>query len=823
MDPFEEAFNAYIRAYLPQWRYDPDGGEPEAAFLLAAKELVEDSRTRLASLPRKHEVEFLNGWELEPLEPSPMNAYAALASPEGRPVRQGTAFYLSGDGNRLWRAAEDTRAEPARLADQTLSSGKLGKLVPLPPPTKKQPTRLFDYRTGNIWRPTVQFTRPDCFASEGGCAAALALPDASGGLLDFLSDGARTAWTLLRAGGEEVPVGNPAAADGELLFKLPAAPEAVGLRASARPGCVPPGDSAGAAYVRTERTALPPNLVWNNAGVCPAGTWLPFGDAPDVWETCYLSCPDALALRGARMTVSFTLSFRTKEELLPGMDQEPEYRPVMRRMPAPPPPVREIRVNRAVWEYWNGSAWFPLPGTEAYTGCFDRQEEEPVQIEARFAWPEDAAPCETGGMTGHWLRWRVARADGGGWLPRRFYAPEVTGLTFSATLENAPAAISARGALTDGFQPAAEPYAPLFPALEPGGDCWWLGFDRPPGGTTLRLYLSLQERVPGGTLSAWEAMDGGGEHPLALEDGTDGFAHSGILTLHDVRGGKALRFQARRWWLCLRDESGRLALGRRFPQLENLACGAVRLTAEGEGDCLAGEPLAPLRGGALSGATLTGGFGGAGRESDAACLSRAKAMRHCLGRGVSALDIDQLICGKFRDVLRTCCVPDGGAVRIGILMRDPAHHEAAFAGRREQILRLVKQASVLPALGKRIELQEASFYLMGAMVWLRPAEDVPARDIRLAVQEALDRFLNPATGNFQGDGWQFGALPTWGETRNFLQANVPGAAFMKLLLTAVAPDGRELEPDRIQDAFALPLPGSYTVHMMRGEEPAWNP
>ena len=71
-DSFWTAYREYIRSYLPQWRYDPESGEIESAVLLTTAEMIEDSRTRLARLPQKHELAFLRGWELAPLEAEPM-------------------------------------------------------------------------------------------------------------------------------------------------------------------------------------------------------------------------------------------------------------------------------------------------------------------------------------------------------------------------------------------------------------------------------------------------------------------------------------------------------------------------------------------------------------------------------------------------------------------------------------------------------------------------------------------------------------------------------------------------------------------------------
>ena len=377
--------------------------------------------------------------------------------------------------------------------------------------------------------------------------------------------------------------------------------------------------------------------------------------------------------------------------------------------------------------------------------------------------------------------------------------------------------VSARGQTENLFYPLENPRLPLFQPISPAGNCWWLGFDRPPSGPLLRLYLSLQTWVPGGQFSAWEIMGDGREHSLTLEDGTDGLSHSGVITLNDIQGQESARFGLRRWWLCLRDDSGRLSEGRRFPHLAALDCGAVRLQSDGGAPCRKGEPLSPLRGGTLRAVTLTEGFGGAAEETRADLLRRARALRHHWGRCVSAEDAEELICTRLRDVLRIRCVQEGDTLSVAALMRDVSCHAAAFALRRDEISRLLERHSALPALGLRIAVREPVFYPVSAMVWLSPAEELPVETVRRRVCDALDHFLHPAAGHFQGNGWRIGSLPNEMEARNYLQACLPEFSIVKLLLTAALPDGREIDCALVKDPYALPLPGVHTVHLTHRE------
>lgn len=819
MDLFWDTYQAYLRSYLPQWRYAAAGGEPESAVLRAAVELIEASRARMADLTQKHELAFLEGWKLDPLEADPVYVCAALTAPEGVPVPAGTELYMSGDGARLWQTAEDAQAEPVRLTEQFLTGR--GKQILLPLPALEQPVRLFDFHREGLPGPELQFSHPDAFSSQGGCQIELTLSRQFSKLLDFADCGEGVRWSLVSTSGDAAALAFPVKTENSLRFQLPAAPDGCALRVSL-PAFALPAEAAGAVTVRTERREQPPAMIWDGDIPLGGARWLPFGPTPELWRVCYFSCPDTLALRGAWLTVSFALSFQVYEEQLPGMDKGPEYRPIMRRLPPPAPSVHQVRADQVLWEYWNGRTWLPIPGTEGFTGSFAAAGQETVQVEARFLWPADAAPCEVGGQTGLWLRWRVGRVGNGGWLPRRCYAPEITGLRFSALLENSPVSVSLRAWNENQFFPLSDPRSLLFQTAILEGDCWWLGFDRPPSGPLLRMHLSLQSRLPGGILTAWEAAEGR-NRPLTLEDGTGGLSHSGMITINGIQGGLDIRFGLRRWWLCLQDESGQLSQGRRFPCLEELSCGAVRLQGASGERCRKGEPLAPLRGGPLRAVTLTGSFGGASGEDRAALLRRARGIRHHQGRCVSALDVEQLICGRLRDVLRTRCLRRADILHIAVLMRDTRHHETAFAVRREEIRRLLERDSVLPTLGLEIAVQEPVFYPINAMVWLRTTEEIPLETIRSWVCEALNRFLGPAAGHFQGEGWPIGRLPAEMETRNFLQDKLPGLVVVRSLLTAVTPDGREMDCIKISDPFSLPVPGAYTVHILQGEGQSCTP
>ena len=807
----------YARAYLPEWQQRTDSSEPEKALLAAAAALLENTCRHMERLPEKHERAFLEPWDREPQGAVPMHVCAALSAAEACAVPAGSAFYLSGDGTRLWRTIEDANAGPARLAAQLLVSPEQDQILPLALPEAKAPAALFDFSAPGAVHREVRFAHPDAFASQVGCTCLLSFPDAPPALTGLLADRDRTAWSLWD-GELSVPAEPPVQEGASLRFVLPPAPAARVLLARTLPGGRPPDGRLGRVFVSAERHARP-GLAVTDEGPW-SGRLLPFGGLPEVWRSCCLSCPEVLSLRGAALTVRFAVSFTVREDALPGLE-EPEYRPIMRRLPPTPPEPHTLFAEVTVWEYWNGAAWLPLSDTAAVSGCFAPQGTDTVQIEARFRWPSDAAPCEVQGQPGFWLRWRVRQASGMGWLPRRVHVPEVSGVSFSAVLQDDPVSVTHRNGLEAAFTPAER--EPLFPAV--GGDAeeWWLAFEPPPA-DPLRLCLTLARGGCGGMLSAWEATQCG-LRPLRMEDGTDGLRRSGMISLSGLSGICSERFGKTAWWLCLRDESGALSRARQRPLLAGLACGAVRLRAEGNDTCTAGEPLLPLRGGMLRGTCLTDGFGGCPPETDESLVRRLRQGRSHLGRAVTAHDLEWLACGELRDLVQLRCIREGDTLLVGVLLRDTECHAAAFALRAETVVGLLRQASPAEALGLDLRVREPSFYPLDLSLWVQSGA-ISYQTSHSVLIKVLARFLHPVTGNFHGRGWRMGSLPTQDQLCSCIQAALPGVRVIRLLITARTPDGRETDAAQIHDPFALPLNGSHHIHALgKGEghepDPVW--
>lgn len=815
MQTMDERFLSRIGSYLPAWQIRPGDGQPEAAVLYAAWRMLDDTRMRMARLPEKHEIEFLRAWGLEPTEPTPMSAYAALSAPLGETVPAESQFYLAGNGTRLWKTTQTVYAESLQLTCQILESGRLGRLLPLSPPTEDTPSRLFDFRAAGEQRQAARFAHSDAFRSLTGCTVCLSIQAEDTNLACFLSDAAQVRWSLELENENVQALEMPHQQGTNLFFDLPPAPTATAIIADILPGAATPDAMCSGACVSAKRDPMPYQTALCEEAAVTAGDFHPFGFRLEPWRTCYVCCPDAFSLRGAQVTISYTLSESVREERFPGTDQPPVYRPVMRRLPTPPTPPCDVYAQSVLWEYWNGNIWLPIPDMQTILSDFSTEGISEKRIQHQIRWPADAQPCEVQGQRNYWLRWRVTQTDDSGTMPRRIHVPEVRQFCSEAILESAPVEISIGSGLTTQFQRwHGNADAPFFPALGPEKDGWWLRFDRTPYGESLSLFVALTGRTAGTQLTAWESTPEG-LHPLMLEDGTDGLRHSGLLRLTDMRFTQTEQFGQNGWWICFRDENGVLSRGKVFPLLSGLYAGAVCLQAISEDTCVCGESALPFQGGAISGVILTNSFGGAPLESDDEILSRARLRRHHLGRGVSASDMAQLIREQFHDVLQAHIVREENRIAVTVLMRDAHQHSAAFSRRKKDIVHLLMTKTVIPTLGLAVEVREPNFYPISAMIWIRTAPNCDFQTDSEAVRCALTQFLNPVTGGFQGNGWRIGKLPESMELQNYLRNCLPSLKVMKILLTTVTPQGAELDYAQVRDPLALPVSGNHTIRAVK--------
>lgn len=133
---------------------------------------------------------------------------------------------------------------------------------------------------------------------------------------------------------------------------------------------------------------------------------LPFGTSPEEASCCYLSCDRIMAGGENELVLRFRESF-LKEERLPEPPPE-EYKKLYKKHPwlQAMETVQEWKPEETKWEYFNGTLWHILPGSESWqTFCGTEAGERTY----RWTRPADMEPCMVEGEEHFYLRLRLSR------------------------------------------------------------------------------------------------------------------------------------------------------------------------------------------------------------------------------------------------------------------------------------------------------------------------------------------------------------------------------------------------------------------------------
>lgn len=212
--------------------------------------------------------------------------------------------------------------------------------------------------------------------------------------------------------------------------------------------------------------------------------------------------------------------------------------------------------------------------------------------------------------------------------------------------------------------------------------------------------------------------------------------------------------------------------------------------------------------------------GGCDQETLGEALNRGGAMLRHGDRAVTASDFQQLALEASRAIVRTKCFAnrDGlgkksaGQVTLVVLLRDYEAGGDLFPSVRATVQRHIASrcGGNLTAMG-RLHVVAPRFLELSAKVELQVATFNHVFGVRQEVRQRLDKFLNPLTGNFDGQGWPIGQIPNETQLRNCLSGVANMVYLEHISITAMA-EGMELTLDDLKDThYGLPTSGDHHI------------
>lgn len=210
---------------------------------------------------------------------------------------------------------------------------------------------------------------------------------------------------------------------------------------------------------------------------------------------------------------------------------------------------------------------------------------------------------------------------------------------------------------------------------------------------------------------------------------------------------------------------------------------------------------------------ITGGCGG---ESGEERIRRAADLVLNQNRAVSIADYEAAALRADRSVKRVRAVQENGMLTIVVLLKETDAPEEALERAAENIREeLKKRASVTVVRENRIRIIRAVFVELNLTVRGTLAEGARYQEVYAGILNKLARYLNPVNGDFGGEGFEIGHLPT--RTRLFhYMKTVPGLGAVKSLEISCfernAQGGREISYESARSLpFTVPVNGTHRI------------
>lgn len=361
------------------------------------------------------------------------------------------------------------------------------------------------------------------------------------------------------------------------------------------------------------------------------------------------------------------------------------------------------------------------------------------------------------------------------------------------------------------------------------GEYWLLTFDRPlTQGVISVLFLKMQPEGKEEAVYCWEYYGAGGWTALPVLDGTGGFAHGGIVRFAATSDFTKLEIGENTGWsIRIRPEKGRL-LPERLP---SVYMNGVKVIADDLGEK---GNIKPGQGHRLK---KTVGFvsvienpdyfcGGSEEETfEMAALRTGARLRHQF-RAVTPGDYERLVRENCRDVERVRCFAgyeeqgarQWGTVTVAVLLKNYLEGQPYFYRVREGLYEFFRD-KVNSGMneGQRLFITAPRFIRMDVKATLCVRDYTLVMPVQDRAGAALEKFLHPVTGGYEGSGWDMGILPEHGQIKNCLQ-HVPGVFYVKQLTCLCFEERNGFWEETVWEwasdfPWCLPVPGSFRVEV----------
>ncbi|MCR4798661.1 MAG: hypothetical protein K5853_09515 [Lachnospiraceae bacterium] len=180
---------------------------------------------------------------------------------------------------------------------------------------------------------------------------------------------------------------------------------------------------------------VPPENISDDNNDMPVDRFTPFTDILSVYNECFIGHDTYFAKKGARVTVSFELSFEEHRIALTAPEVDLSLKIIKKKPKTVDTEVyADAFVDEISIEYYNGIGWKRLATDMDISTIFAKTEAR--HIEFSFVVPDDWEPLNAGAYDGRSIRLQIMKSDNCYLRPAIHHYPVITDLKFSYSFED---------------------------------------------------------------------------------------------------------------------------------------------------------------------------------------------------------------------------------------------------------------------------------------------------------------------------------------------------------------------------------------------------
>lgn len=580
-----QSIAANAAGYTPEWNFNQENPDIGSALAYVYADMMEDTVKQLKRLEYKNCLAFFNCLGAKQNSASPAKGFAVLRlvqdAPAGTEVEMHTRMAAEDGEIVRFETEEDLYVTPAQPVCMYLTDGHRDAIYKISDDMQNQkgPVVLFRGKGENLQCHEIYLTHDDILNIKGEAYIEISLYShgtrlIQGNMLQLLADPSVADFSYWTGEKWQEFSRVTVTQRGLMLQKdgsLPAfekvrteEPETYMVRCRAK-------DIATIGQITVEKILLQsrgkgilPQYIYGAGAECSQKEFLPFGERMNLYEEVYIGSDEVFSKRGAEISLKFGLNF-IEIPLEGAIEKQPvEWKWIMKRSEFHSDPEYDITAEDVIWEYYNGSGWSRLFPDNEYADIFRPGTDACSHLKTiRFICPQDMTPILVNSCETCYIRARITKMKNLYKPNGKYISPVITNPVFSydyGEVQKTPRMLKTKNNMEqrtyfgEEFGKDAQAFR-LFMGLSEQEKSLYIGFDRPPVGSPIRMLWVTEDILMGqrGNIQ-WEYENSRGFREMSIADLTGHLARSGTVTFVGAEDFyKTSRFGEEMYWIRLRD------------------------------------------------------------------------------------------------------------------------------------------------------------------------------------------------------------------------------------------------------------------------------